>query len=424
MQLAPSPSGLRADTAPRVFDVVVLGAGVVGVSTAYALARRGLSVALVDQKPGPAMGASFANGAQLSYAYCDTLGNPGILRKLPGLALGTDPQFRLKPSLDPDFLRWTLQFLKSCTRGAQRKGTLATLALALESRLALHQLLARHALSFGHEIAGKMHLYFDQGALDDAMAMVHIKREHGAVQHVLGVAEARAMEPALETAQGLVGVIHSPGDEVGDPYRFCTELTSILETQYGVRTLFGVTARDVEFASDAVVVTTEQGDRIEGRTLVVALGASASGFLNKLGFRFPLQPLKGYSITAPPGAAAPRISLTDTSRKIVFCNLDGQVRIAGIAELGNWRTDIVPGRVAQLTQSARRSLPHAARYDAIGSSWAGLRPMSPSSVPSISSPRPGLVVNIGQGMLGWTLAMGSAERAAHLVLHDQGASRP
>ena len=413
-------ANLHVKSLSPVSDVIVLGSGVVGVATAYALARRGLSVTLVDRDKGPALGASFANGAQLSYAYTDTLGSPGLLRKLPALALGMDPYFRLKPSFDPDFLRWTLAFLKSCTSAAQHTGTAAVLTLALESRLALHQLLAHHALSFGHEIAGKMHLYFDRKMLNDAIAMAAFKTAHGAVQHVLGAGEARAIEPALAASQGLEGVIYSPEDEVGDPHRFSTELGAILTAQYSICARYGVTARDVSFGPTTVTVTSEAGERFEARTVVVALGVAATAFLGRLGFRYPVQPLKGYSITAPPGVGAPRLSLTDTARKLVFCNLDGRIRIAGGAELGDWRTDIVPARLAQLTRSAQQSLPQAARYDAIDSSWAGLRPMSPTSVPFIESPRPGLIVNIGHGMLGWTLAMGSAERAAKLVLHDQG----
>jgi D-amino-acid dehydrogenase len=401
-------------------DVIVLGAGVVGVSTAYALARRGLSVTLVDREMGPARGASFANGAQLSYAYSDTLGSPALLKKLPGLALGSDPLFRLKPSLDPDFLRWSFKFLAACTNGSQRAGTLATLKLALESQLALHALLKHHALEFSHTIAGKMHLYFDCGALSNAARMVALKQANGATQHVLTAQEAIRIEPALAGAAHLKGVVYSPNDEVGDPYKFSTGLVQILVEQYGVRAQLGMKAHDVRFEAGGVSVAGEDGELVNGRSLVVALGIGAPSFLARMGIHVPIQPLKGYSFTAPPGALAPQVSLTDTARKLVFCNLSGRIRVAGVAELGVWNTRPIPARLASLVTSARDSLPQAADFANLDSSWVGLRPMSPTSVPIISRPHPRLVLNVGHGMLGWTLAMGAGERAASLVLQDQG----
>jgi D-amino-acid dehydrogenase len=401
-------------------DVIVLGAGVVGVSTAYALARRGLSVTLVDRATGPAQGASFANGAQLSYAYSDTLGSPALLKKLPGLALGSDPLFRLKPSLDPDFLRWSFKFLGACTSGSQRAGTLETLKLALESQLALHALLKQHPLEFGHTVAGKMHLYFDRSALGDAARMAALKQTNGVAQHALTAQEAIRIEPALAGAAHLEGVVYSPQDEVGDPYKFSIGLVQILVEHYGVRTQFGMKAREVRFEAGGVSVAGVDGELVRGRSVVVALGIGAPSFLARMGIHVPIQPLKGYSFSAPPGALAPQVSLTDTARKLVFCNLSGRIRVAGIAELGVWNSRPSPTRLARLVSSARDSLPDAADFANLDSSWAGLRPMSPTSVPIISRPRRQLVLNVGHGMLGWTLAMGAGERAASLVLQDQG----
>lgn len=402
----------------RKCDVIVLGAGVVGVSTAYALARHGLDVVLLDREAGPAQGTSFANGAQLSYAYSDTLGGPAMLRKLPGLVLGADPLFRLKFRMDPDFLRWGLAFLRSCTAASQRDGTLGTLRLALESRLALHALLERHDIAFGHTVSGKMHLYFDAASLKSAAETVALKRPLGAVQEVLSAADARRIEPALAQASGLEGAVYSPEDEVGDPFHFCVALTRVLTTQYGVRTVFGMTAERMRHDADGVTVIGTTGAQICGRAAVVAMGIGAPAFLSRMGIGVPIQPLKGYSFTAPLGDAAPRISITDTARKLVFCNLMGRMRVAGGAELGNWETRLEASRLALLIRTAQRSLPEAARLDHIDSSWTGLRPMSPNSMPIIAAPRPGLVLNVGHGMLGWTLAMGAGEHAARLVLDE------
>lgn len=399
----------------RMADVIVLGAGVVGVATAYALARRGLAVAIVDRSDGPGRGASHANGAQLSYAYTDALGSPGLLKKLPMLALGRDPVFRINTPLDPAFLQWGLEFLRNCTDARFTANTLAALKLALESRLAMHELIERHPFDFGHEAPGKMHLFYDRAAFVAARDVMELKRAHGARQEALTPQEAIAIEPALASAAGLAGIIHSPEDEVGDPYLFTNGLLEILQRDYGVKAHFGFEARSFEREQGMARIANAAGESIMGRQLIVCLGIGAPAFLSKIGIRVPVWPMKGYSFTAPLGDASPQISITDTARKIVFCRLSGRMRVAGLAELGAWSPSIDPERLQLLIGLARGSLPQAAGYDRIESDWAGLRPMSPSSLPMIARVQPEIFLNIGHGMLGWTFAMGAAERAAALI---------
>ena len=179
----------------------------------------------------------------------------------------------------------------------------------------------------------------------------------------------------------------------------------------------------VETSSDGVSIEAGDGKILRASRLVVALGPQAGEFLRKLGIFVPVMPMKGYSFTAPPGANAPRMSITDASRKLVFCPFPGQLRIAGFAELGSRSTAVDPARLGQLIASARDSLPEAADYDDAGNGWAGLRPMTPNSLPIVSQANEHVFLNVGHGMLGWTFAMGTAERAARLVL-DSLAERP
>jgi D-amino-acid dehydrogenase len=405
-------------------NCLVVGAGVVGVSTAYALARRGVTVDLVDREAGPGRGTSYANGAQLSYAYTDTLGSPSLLAKLPWLIAGLDPAIRLKPSFDPEFLAWVLRFLRACSAKQHISGTLATLALAAESRLALHALLERHAIDFNHVVAGKMHLFFDATALSAGRKMSELKRRHGVSQQVLSAAEARAIEPALTDAKGLMGAVYTPSDAVGDPHLFCRALLNVLTTDYGVNTHFGFNIIDVTVSTDGVIVTGAGGNQIRGRSLVIASGPQATSLLRPLGIHMPIMPMKGYSITARPGTNAPHVSLTDTARKIVFCRLGDRIRIAGGAELGARDATVDPRRLQGLIQTALASLPNAADLDQIETGWAGLRPMTPNSLPMVSQPRDNVFLNVGHGMLGWTLAMGTAERLSKMVLNARDASAP
>lgn len=400
------------------FDAIVLGAGVVGVTTAYALARRGLKVAIVDRAEGPARGTSYANGAQLSYAYTDALGSPAMLKKLPMLVLGGDPSFRIQATIDPAFFQWGLRFLRNCTGERFSRNTRAGLALALESRLAMHALTERHPFDFGHAAPGKMHLFYDHSAFRAAGEVMELKRRHGAVQAALTAEEAIAIEPALATATGIAGVIYSPEDEVGDPFRFASGLLDILIRDYGVEARFGCHVDRLEIDRGTARISDATGATIIGKKLAVCLGIAAPRWLRKAGIRVPVWPMKGYSFTARCGDAAPRVSITDTARKVVFCPLAGRMRVAGLAELGVWDPSLHHQPLRALIRMARTSLPQAAAYDALESEWAGLRPMSPSSLPIISRPRPELLLNIGHGMLGWTFAMGTAERAASLIHHQ------
>jgi D-amino-acid dehydrogenase len=409
----PEPATFVPDE--RTMDVTVLGAGVVGMATAYAAARRGLSVRLVDRATGPALGTSFANGAQLSYVYTDALGSPALWKHLPQLLLGLDPVFRMHWMFDPDSLKWGLAFLRNTTASRFRENTLAVLALAMESKSAMDALLQRHRIEFSHSAPGKMHLYHDAGALRRAEAIAAIKQRHGVVQQVLSPREAAAVEPALEGVAGLVGVMYSPQEEVGDPHRFCVELLRVLREHYGVQACFETDIDDLVREPDAITLATRDGRRLRSRQLVVCAGVESTRLAHRLGIRMPLMPMKGYSFTTRCGPHTPVTSITDTTRKLVFCRLGDQLRVAGLAELGVRDTAVDPRRSDLLVALARESLPAAANYDAIESRWAGLRPMTPSSMPIMRQVQDGIVFNVGHGMLGWTLAMGAGERAAALL---------
>ena len=403
----------------RMVDVAVIGAGVVGITTAYALARRGLQVALVERGQGPALGTSFANGAQLSYAYTDAMAGPALWKQLPGMLMGGDAAFRARASADPHYWRWGLAFLRNATAHRLQRNTLATLELALESRAAMAALLAHHPLAFDHAVSGKLHVYYDAAALPKAQAMIAAKRRFGVHQTVLTPPQAIAIEPALEAAHAMAFAVHSPAEEVGDPFKFSSELLHILRTHYCVEAHFDVDVQGLQRMAEGWQLQARNGLRLRAKQVALCAGIDSHALLNKLGLRSPLMAVKGYSFTAPCGTQAPTASITDTARKLVFCKLGQSIRVAGLADLNHWDPTPDPRRFAQLLAMAQASLPHAAEYTQVASPWAGLRPVTPQSSPVIVRAQPGLVLNIGHGMLGWTLAMGSGERAANLVMHAQ-----
>lgn len=400
---------------PDHAGVAVIGAGVVGVATAWALARRGHAVQLFDRADGPALGASFANGAQLSYAYTDAMAGPALWKQLPGLLGGRDPSFRARTSTDLHYLRWGLSFLRNATTARLRRNTLATLELALESRAAMDALLEKHPIAFERRVAGKLHVYYSAGALPAARMMIALKREQGLRQSLVDADEAVRIEPALAGATGIAGAVYSPDEEVGDPWAFSTGLLELARAQHGVECRFGFDLARLRRHGASWRLEDHEGRSVTAGNVVVCTGIDGGRLLAPLGIRVPVMAVKGYSFTAPPGALAPSASITDTARKLVFCRLGDRIRVAGLAEVNHWDAAPQAARVADLVALARASLPEAADYSSLQSHWAGLRPVTPFSTPVIRQAAPGLVLNLGHGMLGWTLAMGSAERVAALL---------
>lgn len=396
-------------------EIIVLGAGVVGMATALTLADRGHRVTVVDGARGPGLGTSFANGAQLSFAYTDALASPSVLGQIPRILLGLDPALRFRLHFDPDFVRWTLAFLRNCSAGAFRRNTLAGLALAAQSRRALHGLTERHALDYGHTAPGKIHIYRSAAALAGAQATVALKREAGVNQTLLDPDAAVALEPMLAPVRHeIAGALYTADEEVGDPHRFCISAHEAL-IRAGGSSMFDLPVEQIEAGSRQPAIITRCGSRVPADRIILAAGAGAPYLARGLGVRLPVQPMKGYSITAPAGAAAPAASITDVANRVVFARLGNRMRIAGLAELGNRDTTVDPRRLRALIDSARTALPQAADYDHIESSWAGLRPMTPDSLPITRPIAPGVIANTGHGGLGWTYAAGSAERVAQLV---------
>jgi D-amino-acid dehydrogenase len=413
---------MTAANATHPVDIAVIGAGVVGMATAYACARRGASVALIEQEDAPALRTSFANGAQLSYAYTDAMATPALWGQLPGMLSGRDPAFRARPAFDPHFWLWGLRFLGNATEARLQHNTVTTLKLALASQRAMQDLLAKHPIAFQHSVAGKLHLYYNAASLPKARAMIDLKHAYGIRQQLLDADAAIAIEPALVGARGVAGAVYSPDEEAGDPWAFSVQLLDVLQQHYALQPYFGFHLTHMRRHGAHWHLTASTGKSIRAKQMVICAGIESHALLRTLGLSSPLMAVKGYSFTAPCGAAAPQVSITDTARKLVFCRLGDKIRVAGLADLNHWGNTPDPARLAHLIAMARESLPDAADYDAIESTWTGLRPVTPYSSPMIRLAGEGLVLNIGHGMLGWTLAMGSGERAARLLLEPSAAT--
>lgn len=397
--------------------IIVIGGGVVGASSAYWLAKAGHDVALIEQHAQGGEGVSAANGGQLSYAYVEPLAGPDLWAKFPGILLGLDSAVTIKPRLSRDALAWTASFLAQCFGPRQRAALADLLLLAVESRAAMAELLADATLDFDHGRRGKLILYRSQQALDAAGRLTEIKRAHGFRIETLDRARCLALDPALGGySNGFAGGVFAPEDESGDCAKFTRALLAHLRDRMGVEVATGARVLRLREKDGRVcAVELENGQRA-GDALVLANGIEAPRLAATIGLSLPIQPVKGYSITAPARAAAPRVSLTDKAEKIVFARLGERLRAAAFADLDGWSPAAKPERAAALSALVRKLFPDAADWDHAAPIWAGQRPMTPSGRPLIgASGRPGLYLNAGHGGLGWTLACGAGKRLAKAI---------
>ncbi|MGO7960484.1 FAD-dependent oxidoreductase [Rhizobium leguminosarum] len=400
-------------------DILVLGAGVVGMATAYALLRKGFSVTVIDAAAGPAeAGASFGNGAQLSYFYTDAMASPSLVTNLPKYMLGLDPAFRIRPALSPAFIAWGLKFLLNSTQNAFERNTLDILKVALESRPAMREIAKQ--INFDYSKTGKITLYPDERSLNKAKALADLKNQFGAQQTILLRDHALEKEPALkEYGHDFFGAVWSPYDEAGDSRLFCINLQELLERDLGVKFRFGSRVRRLLTRSGALVGVETDRDQIECSRAVVALGASATAIARTAGIRLPIWPVQGYSFTVPALATAPIASVTDTARKTVFCRIGDRLRVAGLADIGELKSGFREERFNCLLETAKGIFPRAGNYGGDVNAWTGFRPVTPDSKPIVGKTKVrGIYLNCGHGSLGWTLSMATANRLADSIQCD------
>lgn len=395
--------------------VVVLGAGVVGVTTAYYLSERGHSVTVVDRAESVASGASAGNGGQLSYSFTDAMASPALLSKIPKMMSGLDPAFYVRPPLSSQLFCWGPAFLRQCSSHLNRQNTIAVLQLALRSAELMTALRNRTGLEFSFRQAGKLVMLNGRDAMQDATKNCTLKRQYGCDARLVTFAEAVELEPALEHMEPeYTGAVYSENDQVGDSLEFTSGLSRWLTENRGTAFKLNTTVKKIVTRGRKFeALQTDQGE-ITADAVVVSLGAWSSALLNPLGIRTNIYPMRGYSVTLPACGTSNSVSISDTGYKMVFSRIGGRMRIAGFADFVGYNTDRDHERVQVLMQTARRIAPAIARYDTgdIGE-WGGFRPMTPDSRPLIGPTSvDGIHLNTGHGMLGWTLACVSGHDVA------------
>jgi D-amino-acid dehydrogenase len=400
--------------------VLVLGAGVVGVASAWYLRRAGHEVVVVDRQPSAAQETSFANGGQISVSHAEPWANPHTpLRALKWLGREDAPLlFRLR--CDPALAAWGLRFLRECAPGRTRDNMRQIVKLALYSRAQLKALRAElgPAFDYQHAERGILHFYTDEHEFAAAEKAAALMRNFGCNRRTIGAAEAVAIEPALADMQDrLVGADYTAEDESGDAMRFTQGLAARCAAA-GVEFLYGQGVERLEAVGGQVsAVVLADGRCLTADAIVVALGSYSPLLLKRLGIYLPVYPAKGYSLTIPLSNAsvAPTVSLTDDSVRIVISRLGNRLRVAGTAEFSGYNLDLNPVRCQMIYRRINDLFPRLAPAGE-PAYWTGLRPATPSNRPLIGRTQyRNLFLNTGHGTLGWTMACGSGAALADLL---------
>jgi D-amino-acid dehydrogenase len=397
--------------------VLVLGSGVIGVATAYYLARAGHEVTVVDRQPGPALETSFANAGEISPGYSSPWAAPGVpLKALRWLTMQDGPLV-LRPGLDPRMWIWGLRLLANCTHAAYARNKARMVRLAEYSRDQMIALRAETGIAYDGRQQGTLQLFRTQKQLDQVGGDVAVLEQFGVPYEMLDPGGCIAAEPGLATAVvPFVGGLRLPNDETGDCNLFTTRLAERCAGE-GVSFSFSTTIRRIIAEADRIAgVETDKG-RLVADAYVAALGSYTPLMVDRVGISLPVFPIKGYSLTVPivDAGVAPVSTVMDETYKVATTRLGDRIRVGGTAEVAGWDLTLHPSRRGPLDRSLRELFPRAG--DAPRATfWCGLRPMTPDGTPVLGRAKfANFYLNSGHGTLGWTMAAGSGRVLADMI---------
>ncbi len=395
--------------------VLVLGSGVIGVSTAYYLAKAGHDVTVIDRQPGPALETSFANAGQISPGYASPWAAPGIPLKAAKWLFQKHAPLAIRPDGSLFQLQWMWQMYRNCTADRYAVNKERMVRLAEYSRDCIRTLRAETGIAYEGRSLGTIQLFRTQQQLDGAAKDIEVLRDAGVDYELLQGRELGKAEPALGTHATLVGGLRLPNDETGDCQLFTTRLTAMAR-DLGVRFEFDTDIQALDIGNGQITGVRTAKGTLSADRYVLALG-SYSRLLLKDQFTLPVYPLKGYSITVPitDESRAPVSTILDESYKIAVTRFENRIRVGGMAEIAGYSKYLNPARRETLEMVVNDLFPGAGDTRQ-ASFWTGLRPMTPDSTPVVGpTPLRNLFINTGHGTLGWTMACGAAAVIADLV---------
>jgi len=392
--------------------ILVLGAGVVGTSAAWWLARDGHEVTVVERHPGPALGTSYSNAGLVSPGDATAWASPGALRTFfrsiwtPGLGI------KVRLRADPYFYLWTLRFLRQCTAARLRENTAVKLRLAVYSLDCINAMAAETGIDYDQRAGGILYFFRSQESFDAGAGNYRYLAEMGLPIEIVDRRRIVELEPGLAAASGrIAGGIYSPSDQTGDSRKFTEELAAWSADRLGVKFLYGTTVEGLHVEGGRVSAVATSAGKLAGDGFVLAMGPESGLLGRRYGIDLPVYPVKGYTATMPIGneKTAPRMGGADEDRLIAYSRLGDRLRLAATAEFAGFDRTHRPGDFEAMFRNAGELFPGA--FDAKKAElWAGLRPMMPNSVPVLGRARhANLYLDTGHGHVGWTMAAGSGK---------------
>jgi D-amino-acid dehydrogenase len=404
--------------------IVILGSGVIGVTSAYYLAKAGHEVTVLDRQPGPALETSFANAGQISPGYASPWAAPGVPLKAIKWMMQQHSPLSIQPDGTLFQLQWMWQMLRNCTAERYAVNKERMVRVAEYSRDCIKALRAETGIAYEGRQHGTMQLFRTEKQFADAQKDIEVLKDSGVAYELLTRDQLANAEPALAAVKGkLVGSLRLPNDETGDCQMFTTSLAE-MAVALGVKFRYDVSIDHLAVAGDAIAGVQCGAELVTADAYVVALGSYSTQLLKPL-LGIPVYPMKGYSITVPilNPAAAPTSTILDETYKIAVTRFDDRIRVGGMAELSGFDLRLNPRRRATLEMVVNDLFPGAGDT-AKATFWTGLRPMTPDGAPIIGATKlRNLYLNTGHGTLGWTMSCGSAQLLADLISAKQPAIR-
>ncbi|GGF91405.1 D-amino acid dehydrogenase [Rhizobium wenxiniae] len=396
--------------------VIVLGAGVVGVTSAYQLAKAGHEVTVIDRQEGPALETSFANAGEVSFGYCSPWAAPGIpLKAMKWLFMQHAPLI-LRPKMDAAMLSWMTQMLMNCTSERYAINKSRMLRIADYARISLAEVRDETGIAYDERMQGTLQLFRTQQQLDASAKDVKALAADGVPYEVLDPDGCIRVEPALKhVRQKMVGGLLTPKDETGDCFKF-TNALALKAAAMGVKFVYGTNIKALDVEGGAIKGVVTDRETLRGDAVVVALGSYSPMLVKQFGIKLPVYPVKGYSLTIPivDASRAPESTVMDETYKIAITRLGDRIRVGGMAEISGYTNDLGQKRRATLEHSVTDLFPGGDVSKA--DFWSGLRPMTPDGTPVIGATKvKGLFLNTGHGTLGWTMSCGSAKVISSIV---------
>ncbi|KQW38701.1 D-amino acid dehydrogenase [Rhizobacter sp. Root404] len=397
--------------------VLVLGSGVIGVSSAYQLALAGHEVTVVDRQPAAALETSYGNAGEVSPGYSSPWAGPGVPIKAIKWLLMQHRPLVIRPNIDLNLLRWGVAMLRNCTSARYEVNKSRMVRLAEYSRDCLKALRAETGIHYDERMQGTLQLFRTQAQLDGTAADIAILQRYGVAFELLDRDGCIRHEPALANVrEKFVGGLLLPGDETGDCFKFTQNLAQ-LAVQRGVQFRYGTRVRKLVLAGKQIDrVVTDAGD-MRADAYLVAFGSYSPLLLKPLGIRIPVYPVKGYSITLPitDAAGAPESTVMDESHKVAVTRLGDRIRVGGTAELAGYTLKLHDARRQTLEHVVTDLFPRGGDVSR-AEFWCGLRPMTPDGTPVVGATRlPNLFLATGHGTLGWTMAAGTGRVMADVI---------